>query len=70
MRAKTPPPRTKHTYLYSMYGTAKEPINPFPLDVEANDLGHALQKIAASLSDYAVEVKIWKRKRFDDRSKS
>lgn len=47
------------TFWYSMIDVNNGPINPRPLELEANDLGHALQKIAACLADDCVEVKVW-----------
>lgn len=55
-----------HIFCYNMRGQGGTEINPFVLEVRADDLGHALQKIAAQLSDKCTEVAIWKRKRYHD----
>lgn len=47
-------------FWYNMFDNDDRPINPQPLELEANDLGHALQKIAGSLADDCVEVSVWK----------
>lgn len=47
-------------FWYNMLDKGNCPINPNPLEVEAKDLGHAMQKIAACLSDDCVEVQVWK----------
>lgn len=46
-------------FWYNMLDAGKCEINPRPLELEANDLGHALQKIAACLADDCVEVQVW-----------
>lgn len=53
-------------FCYNMRGPSDIEINPFALEIRADNLGHALQKIVAQLSDECVEVTIWKRKRYDD----
>lgn len=58
----------KHVFLYDMLGAAGQPINPRPLEVEAYDMSHALQRVAAQLSKHTARVVVWKRKRYDDRS--
>jgi hypothetical protein len=39
---------------------ARGTINPSPLEVQAYDLGHALQKIAAALADDCIDIQVWK----------
>jgi hypothetical protein len=43
---------------YYIYVTDDGKRSP-PFSVEAKDLGHALQKLAAQLSD-AVEIRVWR----------
>ncbi len=49
------------TFLYNMVDAGNCEINPFPLDVEAKNMGHALQKIAACLSNDCVQVIVWRK---------
>lgn len=46
-------------FCYDMY-KGNGLLNPFPVELEANSLGHALQKIAAALSDNATSVNVWR----------
>ena len=47
------------TFWYNMLDKGNCPINPCPLEIEANSLSHAMQKIAACLADDCVEVQVW-----------
>lgn len=46
-------------FLYNMYDAGNCKINPWPLEVEAKDMHHALQKIGPCLADDCVSVAIW-----------
>jgi len=47
-------------FWYDEIDKDRHEINPLPWEVEARDLGHAMQKIAARLSDECVEVHVWR----------
>jgi hypothetical protein len=47
------------TFWYNMEAADGERINPHALEIEANNLGHALQKIAACMSDRCTDIHVW-----------
>lgn len=51
------------TFFYNMIDKNNCPINPQPLEVEAKDLGHAMQKVAACLSDHCTDVHVWRTRK-------
>jgi hypothetical protein len=55
-----PKRKIMNTYFYRTYDKKNNEIEPHQQEIEAKDLGHALQKIAAMLSDHAVEVTVWR----------
>lgn len=57
------------TYWYTMYRAApgkvlrgqarRQEINPQPQEMRAEDMSHALQKIAASIDEGCISIAIW-----------
>ena len=50
------------SFWWMAYDAGNCDLMPNPREVMAKDLGHALQRVAASLPDDAADVRIWENK--------
>lgn len=49
-----------YRFSYTMTNVFNQSLSPYPQDVQAKDLGHALQKISPCLHDECDKVIIWR----------